>query len=123
MALKTNLNLQFYFENRGCDVNKYADILTEEQLSEIQNSIVKSFVINDAYAKIDKIDGDKEGINFRVDFYKDNTKLDLLQSNGYSFVPDVSSTAKNFIQQAYEYLKTLSDFTGAVDLFDEGQTA
>jgi hypothetical protein len=45
----------------------------------------------------------------------------ILKTNYYNFEPNVLSTAKNFIEQGYEYLKTLDGFKDAIDLLDEGQ--
>ena len=67
----------------------------------------------------DGINGGKELLRCRILCYKDNATADN-NSNEYSgfnfeFIPDLNSDS-NFIAQAYDYLKTLPDFSDAVDI-------
>lgn len=78
---------------------------------------------DNAYFKITNLNGDKNNIYIQVSIFTDNTKNNFIDKHDYGFVPSVITGASNFIQQGYEYLKTLEEFTGAVDLLDEGQTA
>ena len=84
-------------------------------------AIKKLYVINicgqevffqNAYCKINKQDGTKELVCFDVDFFtqKDGEKINSLV---YQFCPDMDGG--NFIKQAYEHLKTLPEFEGAID--------
>lgn len=63
-----------------------------------------------AYWRIDSIDGNKNSVNIKANAYVNNVQVD-----GFSalFVPDLDGT--NFIKQAYEHLKSLPEFAGAVD--------
>lgn len=64
----------------------------------------------DATIKIDSIVGNKNKIDFRVLFLKQDT---LLETKSYTFSPTLDGD--NFIKQAYEYLKTLEEFKDAED--------
>lgn len=69
-----------------------------------------SLVAKDAYWKISRISGGKEGIHITVQCLV-NDKVE--KEVGEHFVPALEGN--NFIQQAYAYLKTLPEFAGAVD--------
>ena len=64
----------------------------------------------DATIKIDSIIGNKNKIDFRVLFMKQDT---ILQTESYTFAPKLDG--ENFIKQAYEHLKTLEEFKDAID--------
>jgi hypothetical protein len=76
--------------------------------------------LTNGYIKIENLNGDKDGINIRVGFKKDKNSQAIFYRN-FSFVP--SENNFNYLQQGYEYLKTLDEFKDAIDLLDEGQTA
>ena len=82
--------------------------------------------IQNAYIRIDAINGYKGGLDISVNSYV--SQQDFIDGKGYleqkiyHFLPDVSGTALNFIKQGYEYLKTLDEYKDAIDLLDEGQT-
>ncbi len=73
--------------------------------------------LSNAYIRVDSISGNKNNIDATVVFYndKDDQKIPA-QVKTYRFSPDTDQSAKNFIAQAYEHLKTLSDFSGATDV-------
>lgn len=65
------------------------------------------------------IEGGKTLLSCRMFCYADQATADT-NSNEYAgfvfdFVPDMES-ADNFIKQAYDYAKTLPEFSGAVDV-------
>lgn len=64
----------------------------------------------DVYCKVESIMGTKEKQQAVVRMYADET---LIDSKVYEFVPNMDGD--NFIKQAYKYLKTLPEFTGATD--------
>jgi len=67
-----------------------------------------------AYCKVCFISGDKTNINFKIDVM--NTAKDFVYlQKSYSFTPSVANGSSNFIEQAYVYLKTLPEYTGATD--------
>ncbi|AVK50679.1 hypothetical protein AXY43_23150 [Clostridium sp. MF28] len=116
MALSKNVDVNIYYNSYDDNIN----VLTKIDSSVI-SVITKIVTVNSAYIKILNQNGDKNNLVLNVGIYdkKDGT---LLKQECYSFIPDVSSTSKNFIQQGYEYLKTLEEYKDVVDLLDEGQT-
>lgn len=70
--------------------------------------------ISSAYVKVSTIHGDKNLIKFTTQTYfqKDGA---LIDEASYDFAPSVTLESENFIKQAYEYLKTLSEFQNARD--------
>jgi hypothetical protein len=64
------------------------------------------------YIKVESVSGDKANIKASVTFTDETTNEQLVRKD-YSFVPNMDGG--NFIAQAYNYLKTLPDFAGAVD--------
>lgn len=77
--------------------------------------IKKTKEYKNAYFKIDKINGTKENIKLIVGIYENAEKENLIENKLYEFTPSVKEKAENFIQQGYEYLKSLEEFTGAED--------
>jgi len=65
-----------------------------------------------AYVRVDKVNGSKNSMNASVGFYKDNAEGEMIKGEGFAFIPSLES---NFIAQAYDYLKTLPEFAGAID--------
>jgi hypothetical protein len=63
-----------------------------------------------AYWKINRIDGNKNGMHINVFCYVGDK---LFKQESYHFLPEIDG--ENFIKQAYVYLKTLPEFAGAVD--------
>ena len=68
-----------------------------------------------SYAMIQKVIGDKNKISLQVVFYADNSKEQAIEYKQYTFIPSVADGSANFIQQGYEYLKTLPEFADAID--------
>jgi len=68
--------------------------------------------VDPAYLQIAKISGDKQKIEFFLDCKKDKNAFPF-KTERYEFQPNLDG--KNFISQAYEYLKTLAEFANAVD--------
>jgi hypothetical protein len=73
-------------------------------------------VLRSAYIRVSSISGNKEATCITVNFYN-NTKnqMKMAQSKAYQFQPSVETDSKNFIAQAYNHLKTLPEFAGAID--------
>ena len=67
------------------------------------------------YVKIENVSGDKSKIAFKAVFYADNSKEQAIEYKQYSYAPSVADGSANFIQQGYEYLKTLPEFSDAID--------
>jgi hypothetical protein len=64
-----------------------------------------------AVCKVTSISGGKEKLNINVSHTSDVAAYERL----YSFEPSVADGSPNFIKQAYLYLKTLPEFSGAED--------
>jgi hypothetical protein len=64
-----------------------------------------------AYIKVQNVSGDKNTVSAIVMFTDDNIQF----SKNYTFPVSVADGAPNFIKQAYEYLKTLSEFENSED--------
>lgn len=63
-----------------------------------------------AYWKVEKVSGTKEQLSFEVSATVSGV---IVQQSSYQFAPDLNGG--NFIEQAYLYLKTLVEFSGAED--------
>lgn len=63
-----------------------------------------------AYWKVEKVSGTKEQLSFEVSASVGDT---VVQQSAYQFAPDLNGG--NFIAQAYDYMKTLPEFSGAED--------
>lgn len=75
------------------------------------NGFDSPLICEDAYWKVVSLSGDKDSMGITVSVFNNKTKLHTVS---YSFVPNLNGS--NFIAQAYEHLKTLSDFAGAKDV-------
>ena len=69
-----------------------------------------SLVANDAYWKIKQISGSKTQLMVEVSAFIDDAEVEKFVC---SFAPNLDG--RNFIAQAYDHLKTLPEFAGAVD--------
>jgi hypothetical protein len=74
-------------------------------------SIGKQKSAVNAYCKITRIEGNKEGGQVTVECTAD--KYRLIKQCGVEF--SVAENAPNFIKQAYEYIKTLPEWKDATD--------
>jgi hypothetical protein len=70
-----------------------------------------TFTTSPLYIKVESINGTKESVCANVS-YTDEAKNKKLLEKSFSFTPSMDS---NFIAQAYNHLKTLPEFSGAVD--------
>ena len=71
-------------------------------------------VFPNTYIRVDKIYGSKELLVIHVGYYnEDRNPMRYLMTEQFNFVPDLNEV--NFIAQAYNYLKTLPQFSNSVD--------
>lgn len=72
-----------------------------------------SLTATGVYWKVTNVRGDKNGVTYTIEGFKDNQQV-----FGYSFdfTPSVADGAGNFIKQAYDHAKTLPEFTDAKDV-------
>lgn len=91
------------------------DFMERKVFSNGEESITQEVEHKKAYWCITTFDGDKSRISFRVDVFEDVTKTRRLFGYMHEFTPSIEDGAKNFVAQAYLYLKTLPEFAGAID--------
>lgn len=75
--------------------------------------------INNAYIRIDNVNGYKERLEISVNSYLSyqsfEDSIGYLEQKIYNFIPSVEDSSSNFIKQGYEYLKTLDEYKDAMD--------
>lgn len=95
--------------------SQYGNILTAEDLARLQQAQIQTFTVNNAYHRVEQMQVTKQLITFDLCVYNaDVTKL--ITRKTYQFMPDTSDSAINYHTQCYEYLKTLDEYTDAVDV-------
>lgn len=67
-------------------------------------------ILEDAYIKVITVNGSKETVTANVSIKSEEKELLV----SYDFSPSMEGS--NFIKQAYEYLKTLPEFSDAQDV-------
>lgn len=70
-------------------------------------------VYENAYIKIDNINGNKNIIFLDVGIYNEKDGM-LIYPKNFSFKPDVSEESENFIKQGYKHLK-LNEYKNSID--------
>ena len=68
--------------------------------------------IPNVYIKVNQIKASKELAEATITYSVDG---EVKETKGIVFNVDVADGSVNFIKQAYEYLKTLPEFSGAAD--------
>jgi hypothetical protein len=76
------------------------------------NNFQEFSIFEDSYLKVTSFSGSKEIVSFDLSAFKVKDGV-LLQKQEYVFAIDLEGS--NPIKQAYEYLKTLPEFSDAVD--------
>lgn len=71
-------------------------------------------LLNDAYIRIDEINGSKDNLSLRVGVY-DKPDGILIIHEYFNFNPSVEENSSNFIKQGYDYLKNTEKYRGAFD--------
>jgi hypothetical protein len=70
-----------------------------------------------AYIRIEDYNGNKGQFSFVLRAYKDQSSVNAyapFKQWSFMTVVDLEST-RNFLQQSYDWVKTLPEFTGAID--------
>lgn len=75
------------------------------------------YLANNMYIKIERIGGTKESQEIIVVFKKDRDSESLMVKT-YTFTPSLEENAGNLFEQGYDYLKSLQEFKGALDIED-----
>ena len=78
----------------------------------LQNKTVNGVAINGCYIKVQNVSGDKNTISSTVIFSATSENQPFYMEY-VEFTPNLEGG--NFIKQAYDYLKSLPDFAGAID--------
>jgi hypothetical protein len=66
-----------------------------------------------SYIRVSHVAGNKNEIVANVIFHKDDANGESFKAGSYKFTPNMDGG--NFIAQAYEHLKTLPEFSSAMD--------
>lgn len=77
-----------------------------------KNIRYKGLEINKTYIKVLKFEGDKENLYFTIGYFIDKDE-DSLQVKTFNFNYIIDGS--NPVAQAYEYLKTLEEYSDAKD--------
>ena len=72
-----------------------------------------SLIAQNAYWRIDKIEGNKTSMNATINAYSDSESSIIIDSIFFVFVVELNGN--NFISQAYNEAKKLPQFAGATD--------
>tara|TARA_R110000803_G_scaffold159212_1_gene223379 strand:- start:268 stop:534 length:267 start_codon:yes stop_codon:yes gene_type:complete len=67
----------------------------------------------DVYWKVTNISGNKDSVSYNLEGFKGDVQV---FGYSFSFDPDLSDKSGNFIAQAYDHAKTLSEFSGSEDV-------
>jgi len=78
-------------------------------VGKVKNGIEKATFL--AVCKVKSLSGNKESLSFIVSYIGDVAQYE----RSYTFEPSIADGSPNFIKQAYLYLKTLPEFSGAED--------
>lgn len=86
--------------------------------------LLNELKIKDAYIKIGSIVGNKDKIDaYFMSFINKQSSVNQLEPIAVkliSFTPSLDDSSGNFIQQGYEYAKTLPEFLDSIDVLEEG---
>lgn len=96
-------------------------------LSMINYELKNGLSAQNAYVRIDSISGNKSVMSLDVKVYANQQAFsearEFVDSRVYDFVPAVSDDAINYHKQGYEHLKSLPEYSAAVDVLEQGQSA
>jgi hypothetical protein len=81
----------------------------QSKVGTVKNGIQKITFV--AVCKVKSLSGNKEKLSFIVSHIGDDAQYE----RAYIFKPSTDEGSQNFIKQAYLYLKTLPEFSGAED--------
>jgi hypothetical protein len=78
----------------------------------LKNNFGDDVTFSQAYIRVNQLTGDKHQIMIDVSIHKLRDQQ-IVDSKNYLFTPDLEG--KNFIAQAYDFIKTLPEFAGSID--------
>jgi len=83
---------------------------------------IYGITLESSYARINTLTGSKNLVGFALYYYVSrNDYLNgcvSIKQESYEFVPNIQDGSDNFIKQGYEYLKTLPEFSNALDVIE-----
>lgn len=85
----------------------------------INSTTPQGITVNAAYSRVEAMSLGKAEIQFSLRQYTEKTGVPFFAEE--YFTAPYTLTGVNPIQQAYDYLKTLPEFVGAVDVLEAGQ--
>lgn len=89
-----------------------APLLNDEAVTSLERN--EPYRVIRGYVVVTQFIWDKYTLVFTVDYKRGHGELTVM-SKQFSFVPDVSSEAKQLHHQIYDYIKSLPEFEGAED--------
>ena len=105
MAIKSSFTVPAGFDVAGTSISPVKNV------SSIK---LDAPVAIQAYCRVEKLIEQKTSASFDVGYYDADVKK-RIASKSFMFTPDMTDGAKNYRAQAYEHLKTLPEFSGAID--------
>lgn len=66
------------------------------------------------YCKVTRVVGDKDQIHAKMDVMNPE-RTRVYREETFAFTPSVEAGSKNFIAQAYDYVKSLPEYAGSTD--------
>ena len=112
MALSKDFTVEIEYNNPKLQYDREF----KNAFPNLADKITQTETIPDAYIAITHIEGNKDLLVVIVGVYTDSEKIARLITKVYEFIPDTSTmSTPNFYVQAYEYMKTLPEYSGAID--------
>jgi hypothetical protein len=78
--------------------------------------------VESPYARVDSLSGSKYSISISLYYYVSQKAFQSGATNFmqdiFAFQPSVDDGSKNFIKQAYEHIKSLAEFSDAIDVLE-----
>jgi len=79
-----------------------------------ENNFGQISTLTDCYCRVSRLVGDKAQMYIKMDVMN-SEKNRVYREETFAFTPSVADGSKNFIAQAYEYIKLLPEYVGSVD--------
>jgi len=79
-----------------------------------ENNFGQISTLTNCYCKVTRLMGDKVQMHIKMDVMNEE-KNRVYREETFTFEPSVEQGSKNFIAQAYEHIKSLPQYAGAVD--------
>jgi hypothetical protein len=97
----------------GQSIKAPASWIAHDSVSEAMAILSADVSFDAAYIAVEDVAGTKQSVSVKVGVFTSSDKKSRLAKAEFVFTPNMAG--KNFIAQAYDYLKTLPEFSGASD--------